>query len=93
MEEAYRTTTYPPKPSGLCSSYCPVTSCPYHGKGVALMLVYCECPDCGFDAVLHSRPEPYYCFLCAGDSGHDVVMRQRPVDEAPDKVEGRDMRQ
>lgn len=33
MTEAYRTTTYPPKPSGLCKSYCPVVSCPYHGKG------------------------------------------------------------
>jgi hypothetical protein len=33
MEEAQRTTTYPPKPSGLCKRYCPVTSCPYHGKG------------------------------------------------------------
>jgi PD-(D/E)XK nuclease superfamily len=33
MEEAHRTTTYPPKPSGLCVHYCPVTSCPYHGKG------------------------------------------------------------
>ena len=33
MVEAWRTTTYPPKPSGLCKNYCPVTSCPYHGKG------------------------------------------------------------
>lgn len=33
MEEAARTMTYPPKPSGLCISYCPVTSCPFHGKG------------------------------------------------------------
>lgn len=33
MAEAYRTTTYPPKPSGLCVKYCPVTSCPYHGRG------------------------------------------------------------
>jgi hypothetical protein len=33
MEEAARTLTYPPKPSGLCIRYCPVTSCPYHGKG------------------------------------------------------------
>lgn len=33
MAEAYRTTTYPPKPSGLCVRHCPVTSCPYHGKG------------------------------------------------------------
>lgn len=33
MAEAHRTTTYPPKPSGLCRKYCPVTSCPYHGRG------------------------------------------------------------
>lgn len=33
MEEAARTLTYPPKPSGLCIKWCPVTSCPYHGKG------------------------------------------------------------
>lgn len=33
MKEAHRTTTYPPKPSGICVSYCPVTSCPHHGRG------------------------------------------------------------
>ena len=33
MAEAHRTTTYPPKPSGLCKRHCPVVSCPYHGKG------------------------------------------------------------
>lgn len=33
MQEAHRTLTYPPKPSGLCIRWCPVTSCPYHGKG------------------------------------------------------------
>jgi hypothetical protein len=33
MEEAARTMTYPPRPSGLCISWCPVTSCPHHGKG------------------------------------------------------------
>jgi hypothetical protein len=33
MEEAALTTTYPPRPSGLCISWCPVTSCPHHGKG------------------------------------------------------------
>jgi hypothetical protein len=25
--------TYPPRPSGLCKRYCPVTHCAYHGKG------------------------------------------------------------
>lgn len=33
MEDAARTMTYPPKPSGICVSYCPVTSCPHHGRG------------------------------------------------------------
>lgn len=33
MELAAKTDNYPPKPSGLCKSYCPVISCPYHGKG------------------------------------------------------------
>jgi hypothetical protein len=33
MAEAHKTMTYPPQPSGLCKHYCPVASCPYHGKG------------------------------------------------------------
>ncbi len=33
MEEAHKTLNYPPKPGRLCRSYCPVTSCPFHGKG------------------------------------------------------------
>lgn len=33
MEDASKTLTYPPKPGGLCRKYCPVTSCPFHGKG------------------------------------------------------------
>lgn len=33
MEEAARTLTYPPKPSGICVHWCPVTSCPHHGRG------------------------------------------------------------
>lgn len=35
--EAYKLAVnnmdFPPKPGGLCRNYCPVTSCPYHGKG------------------------------------------------------------
>jgi hypothetical protein len=27
------TMNYPPKPGFLCKNYCPVTSCPFHGKG------------------------------------------------------------
>lgn len=32
LEEAARTMTYPPKPGKLCYQYCPVVSCPFHGK-------------------------------------------------------------
>lgn len=33
MEKAAQTLTYPPKPGKLCRAWCPVTSCPFHGKG------------------------------------------------------------
>lgn len=33
MEQAAKDMNYPPKPGRLCRSYCPVTSCPFHGKG------------------------------------------------------------
>ncbi len=33
LELAHKLQNYPPKPSGLCKSWCPVSSCPYHGKG------------------------------------------------------------
>lgn len=33
VEKAIQTQEFPPKPSGLCKSYCSVTSCPFHGKG------------------------------------------------------------
>lgn len=33
LKHAYETTSYPPKPSGICKKYCPVTDCPYHGVG------------------------------------------------------------
>ena len=33
MTDAYRTTSYPAKPSGLCIRHCPVKSCVYYGKG------------------------------------------------------------
>jgi len=32
-EHACTTFTFPAKPSGLCKSWCPVTSCAFHGKG------------------------------------------------------------
>ena len=32
MHHAAVTMTYPPKPGKLCARYCPVVSCPYHGK-------------------------------------------------------------
>lgn len=33
LEDAGKTLSYPPKPSGLCRRHCPVNSCPYWGKG------------------------------------------------------------
>lgn len=35
LQNAHQTMTYPPKPGKLCRSWCPVQSCPFHGKGVA----------------------------------------------------------
>lgn len=32
METAAKTQTYPPQPGRLCKRYCPVVSCPHHGK-------------------------------------------------------------
>lgn len=32
LKEAAETLTYPPKPSGMCKRWCPVTSCPHHGE-------------------------------------------------------------
>lgn len=32
LENAYKTQSYPPLPGRLCKRWCPVTSCPYHGK-------------------------------------------------------------
>ena len=31
MEDAYKTTDYPARPSGLCKRHCPVRSCPHNG--------------------------------------------------------------
>lgn len=32
LEEAARTLSYPPRPNRMCARYCPVISCPHHGK-------------------------------------------------------------
>lgn len=32
MEEAAKAANYPPKPGKLCARWCPVISCPYHGR-------------------------------------------------------------
>lgn len=32
MKKAADTMSYPPKPGRLCARYCPVISCPFHGK-------------------------------------------------------------
>lgn len=56
--------------------------------------VYFECPDCGFDSVLHQTTAdgtPGYCPICAEDNGRDVRMRRRVAD-SDDKPEGRDAR-
>lgn len=34
LEAAHNETSYPPKPSRICRSWCPVTVCPHHGRGV-----------------------------------------------------------
>ncbi len=34
LESASKTLEYPPKRSGLCKRYCPVTTCAFHGKGL-----------------------------------------------------------
>jgi len=33
LSVAHNTQNYPPQPGRLCKRYCPVTTCPYHGKG------------------------------------------------------------
>lgn len=33
LEQAAKNQDYPPKPGRLCKNYCPVVSCPFHGKG------------------------------------------------------------
>ncbi len=33
LELADANQSYPPKPGRLCKNWCPVSSCPYHGKG------------------------------------------------------------
>ena len=33
MEQSAQTLTYPPKPSGICMTYCRVTNCPFYRKG------------------------------------------------------------
>jgi len=31
--QAHEQSNFPPRPSGLCKKYCPVTACPHHGIG------------------------------------------------------------
>lgn len=33
LEAATKNLEFPPRPGPLCRRYCPVTSCPFHGKG------------------------------------------------------------
>ena len=54
--------------------------------------IYFECPECGFPSIQKDDFDGSdECPLCAGDSGHDVQMRQRVAKES-DKPEGRDAR-
>jgi len=53
---------------------------------------YWECSECGFDAVTHPLLKTPICPLCAGDTGRDVDMRRKPIEDAPDVVEGKDAR-
>ena len=54
--------------------------------------IYFECPECGFDSIQRSDFKgSSECPLCAGDSGHDVGMRQRVCRES-DTAEGFDAR-
>jgi hypothetical protein len=32
LEHAHKTTSYPAKPGALCRKWCPVNSCPHHGR-------------------------------------------------------------
>lgn len=53
---------------------------------------YFECPECEFSSVqLTSHVGSATCPLCAGDSGHDVLMRRRTA-RSDDVPEGRDAR-
>lgn len=54
--------------------------------------IYFECPECGFDSVQkESFVGSTACPCCAGDSGHDVGMKER-VARSTDKPEGHDAR-
>ncbi len=54
--------------------------------------IYFECGDCGFDSVQREDFKgSSYCPLCAGDSGHDVLMKTRTAN-SDDKPEGFDAR-
>lgn len=57
-----------------------------------MTLAYFICPKCDFDMVVEARQQVYYCPLCSGDNGRMTTMREHPVDVAPTKVEGRDLR-
>lgn len=53
---------------------------------------YFECPECGFSSVqLSTFTGREDCPLCAGDSGHDVLMHRRTA-RTTDKPEGKDAR-
>lgn len=56
--------------------------------------LYLECPDCQWSCIVPAAlaKAELLCTLCAGDSGHEVVLQGREA-VASDKAEGCDARQ
>lgn len=55
-------------------------------------LEYWVCSECEYDTVTVPLLRTPICPLCAGDNGRDVLMRLKPISEAPETVEGKDAR-
>lgn len=55
--------------------------------------LYWQCPDCGWDTVLHAKKAGQNCPLCASDSGRFVRLRLRGDAVPADRPEGPDERE
>lgn len=53
--------------------------------------LYWQCPDCGWDTVLHDDKRVTNCPLCESDSGRHVILRWRQA-TSDDHPEGPDER-